>query len=81
MDLVLSRDCGERLGEKQRPGRSMTWHNYCHRRARQMYLLCVKVLLRYLKCLSGYDVEGVMVVLLRIENEVGVQVKQHMRGR
>jgi len=46
-----------------------------------MYLLDAKVLLRYLQRLGGYYVEGVMVVLLRIENEVGVQVKQHMRGR
>ena len=46
-----------------------------------MYLSSAKVLLRCLQCLDGYYVEEVMVVLLQIENEVGVQVKQHMMGR
>ena len=37
-----------------------------------MYLLCVKVLLRYLQCLGGYCFEGVMADLLQIEGkEVG----------
>lgn len=81
MNRVLSRDCGERLGERQKLGGSMTWHNWCYRREQQMYLSSAKVLLRCLQCLDGYYVEEVMVVLLQIENEVGVQVKQHMMGR
>ena len=61
---------------------STTWHNYCYQRVQQMYLLCAKVLLRYLQCLDGYCFEGVMVVLLWIDgSEVGVRVRQHMRGR
>ena len=81
MNRVPSRDYGERLGGRQRLVYSTAWHNYCYRRVQRMYLLCVKVLLRYLQCLSGYF-EGVMVVLLWIDgNEVGVQAKQHMRER
>ena len=82
MDLVPNRCYEEKLEERQRSVDSMvTWHNYCYRRGQQTCLLCVKVLLRYLQCFGGYYFEVVMVVLLRIvENEVGVLVKQHMRG-
>ena len=82
MNRVPSRDYGERLGGRQRRVYSTAWHNYCHRRVQQMYLLCAKVLVRYLQRSGGCYFEGVMVVLLRIDgNEVGVQAKQHMRGR
>ena len=80
MTLVLNRDYGEKLRERQRSVDSIDWHNYWRRRVQQVYLLCVKVLLRYFSVWAVTILWGSSEFVGIDENEVGVQVKQHMRG-